>query len=184
MQALLSNRLPDGLDWSGKKFYYVPFTYSVMTNILTLAAVSDTLISNHADSGTFTRLTSANFRNFGPAGALIFEKLAEVVGTDTSKMDALDRVCRSTEPITLETIQLVYDVIVASGYCSPLPPLSLSIGSWLLAYCLLFFQVWGHLHVHRACGDAVNGACVQDDDGESGVGSVLGVVHTASVQRR
>jgi len=93
----------------------VPFKFAILSNIVAVASVSNTLLSNHADGSTYKRLTAANFRNFGPAGVQIFEKLAAVIGSSSSKADAIDRLCLETEPITPETIQLIYDIILLSA---------------------------------------------------------------------
>ena len=98
------------MDWSGISFYYVPFKMAIMSNIMTYASVSDVLISN--DASSFERLTSANYDRYGPAGALLFANLVSVIGTDSSKSDALNRICDGNNPITRETLQIVYDIIV------------------------------------------------------------------------
>jgi hypothetical protein len=108
--SLLANKLPGGMSWSGISFYYVPFKMAILSNIMTYASVSDVLISN--DASTFTRLDSSNYDQYGPAGSLLFAQLASVIGTNATKRDALDGICSGTTPITLETIGLIYEIIL------------------------------------------------------------------------
>lgn len=115
IQSFLSAKLPAGLTWTGVSFYYVPFTMRVLKLMLTLASVSDTLITNHADASTFRRLTTANFEQFGPAGIQIFSKLTSAVSGDGRKTTDLDNLCLAAKPLTLDLIKLVYDITVLSG---------------------------------------------------------------------
>lgn len=109
--ALLQNKLPDGNTWNGKKFYYVPFKLAILRNIMTYASVADVLISNHADASTFTRLTSANFERYGPAGLMLFSHLMAAIGGSKTRSETLDRICDGTNPMTPSAMSIVYDII-------------------------------------------------------------------------
>lgn len=85
-----------------------------MRNLLVAASVSDTLLSNHADATTFKLITALNYARYGPAGTRLFAHLASVLGTDVTKYTMFARVCLPQYPILPETLQLVYDVILAS----------------------------------------------------------------------
>ena len=111
MGALLQNKLPDGNTWNGKKFYYVPFKLAILRNIMTYASVADVLISNHADASTFTRLTSANYERYGPAGSMLFSHLMAAIGGSAPRAETLDRICDGTNPMTPSAMSIVYDII-------------------------------------------------------------------------
>lgn len=111
--SFLSVELGSGASWNGKKFYYVPFKMSILSNIFTFASVANTLLSNHA--GEYRRLTSDNFRGFSPAALYVYEKIAAVVGGDAIKGDTLNRLCAPGNPITPETLSLVHDIILLSS---------------------------------------------------------------------
>jgi hypothetical protein len=112
VESLLSNRLPDDHTFTGKTLYYVPFTMKVLSHIMVMTAVSNTLVSNQVIDPL--RVDETNFRDFGPAGIVLFSKLFSILGNNRTQYDSLDRMCSTTNPIDLETISTIYEIVMAS----------------------------------------------------------------------
>ncbi len=97
---------------SASRFTTSPFTMRVMSHLIVMAYVSNTLISNQVIDPL--RVTRYNFGDFGPAGIMLYSKLHAVIGDNQTKYDSLDRMCSTANPIDLETIQTMYEIVQAS----------------------------------------------------------------------
>jgi hypothetical protein len=112
--SLLASRIPDDLDWSDTTFYYVPFTYKVLTHLLLDQTVSNTLWSNDIFSSVATPVTKDNYDKYGPSVKIAAAHLNHLSDDDRTILDGFCGGSTSdsrTTAITVRMLEILYKIV-------------------------------------------------------------------------